>query len=209
MYHCWESPELGKETWQLVLPTALCASVLKLLHDSPVGGHLGLSKTLGKVRQRFYWIHCRRDVEEWCYKCDLCASKKGPKAKQKSPLQLYSTGEPMERVAIDVLGPLPETDRGTKYILIAMDYFSKWPEAYALPNQEAVTIADVLVSQFFTRFGVPTELHSDQVRNFGSRVFQEVCSLLGIHKTRTTALHPQSDGMVEQPNLRESARYLC
>ena len=58
----------------------------------------------------------------------------------------------MVRVAIDVLGPLPETERGNKYILIAMDYFSKWPEAYALPNQEAVTIADVLVSQFFSRF---------------------------------------------------------
>ena len=106
----------------------------------------------------------------------------------------------MKRVAIDVLGPLPETESGNKYILIAMDYFSKWPEAYALPNQEAVTVANVLVSQFFSRFGVPAELHSDQGRNFESHVFQEVCTLLGIHKTRTTALHPQSDGMVERYN---------
>lgn len=106
----------------------------------------------------------------------------------------------MERVAIDVLGPLPETDQGNKYILIAMDYFSKWPEAYALPNQETVTVANVLVSQFFSRFGVPGELHSDQGRNFESSVFQEVCTLLEIHKTRTTALHPQSDGMVERYN---------
>ena len=81
-------------------------------------------------------------------------------------------------VATDVLGPLPETERGNKYILIEMDYFSKWPEAYALPNQEAVNVADVLVPQFFTRFGVPAELHSDQGRDFESRVFQEVCSLL-------------------------------
>ena len=88
--------------------------------------------------------------------------------KTRSPLQLYNVREPMERVAIDVLGPLPETDSGNKYILIAMDYFSKWPEAYALPNQEAVTVANVLVSQFFSRFGVPAELHSDQGRNFES-----------------------------------------
>ena len=63
LYHRWESPERGEETWQLVFPTALRAGVLKLLHDSPVGGHLGVSKTLGKVRARFFWIHCRRNVE--------------------------------------------------------------------------------------------------------------------------------------------------
>jgi len=115
-------------------------------------------------------------------------------------MQLYNFGEPMERVAIDVLGPLPETDQGNNYILIAMDYFSKWPEAYALPNQEAVTVAAVFVSQFLSRFGIPGELHSDQGRNFESSVFQEVCTLLAIHQTRTTAQHPQSDGIVERYN---------
>ena len=94
----------------------------------------------------------------------------------------------MECVAIDVLGPLPETEQGNKYILIAMDYFSKWPEAYALPNQEAIAVTDVLVSQFFSRFGVPSELPSDQGWNFKSSVFQEARTLLGIHNTRTTAL---------------------
>ena len=103
----------------------------------------------------------------------------------------------MERVAIDVLGPLPETDQGNKYILIAMGYFSKWP---ALPNQKPSTVADVLVSQFFSQSSVPGELHSDQGRNFESSVFQEVCTLLGIHKTRTTTLRPQSHSMVKRQN---------
>ena len=81
LYHRWESLERGEETWQLVLPTTLRVGVLRLLHDSPVGGHLGVPKTLGKVRERFYWIHCRRDVEEWCHECYLCASWKGPRVK--------------------------------------------------------------------------------------------------------------------------------
>ena len=200
LYHRWESPERGEETWQLVLPTALRAGKLKLLRDSPVGGHVGVSKTLGKVRARFYWIHCHCDVEEWCHKCDWCTSWKGPTITTRSPFQLYNVEEPMERVAIDVLGPFTETNSGNKYILIAMDYFSKWPEACALQNQEAVTVANVLVSQFFSRFGVPAKLHSDQGRNFESLVFREVCTLLGIHKTRTTTLHPQSDVMVERYN---------
>ena len=106
----------------------------------------------------------------------------------------------MERVAIDVLGPLPVSESGNRYILIAMDYFTKWPEAYALPNQEAETVAKVLVDQFVSRFGAPAQLHSDQGRNFESQVFTEMCKLLGIEKTRTTPLHPQSDGMVERYN---------
>ena len=94
LYHRWELPELGKVTWQLVLPKGHRISVLKQLHDNPVGGHQGVSKTLAKVRERFYWIHCRRDVEEWCQRCDVCAARKGPRVKQRSPLQLYNVREP-------------------------------------------------------------------------------------------------------------------
>lgn len=122
-------------------------------------------------------------------------------------MRQYNVGSPLERVAIDVAGPFPETDAGNKYILVAMDYFTKWTEAYAIPNQEAVTIAKVLVTEFFSRFGVPLELHSDQGRNFESALFQRVCKLLGIRKTRTTPLHPQSDGMVERMN-RTMGKYL-
>jgi transposase InsO family protein len=106
----------------------------------------------------------------------------------------------MERIAIDVLGPLPKTDSGNQYILIAQDYFTKWPEAFALPDQQAVTVAEVLVNQFFTRFGVPMELHSDQGRNFESETLREVCRLLAINKARRTPYHPQSDEIMERFN---------
>lgn len=106
----------------------------------------------------------------------------------------------MERVAVDVLGPFPLTDLGNRYVIVAMDYFTKWPEAYAVPDQTASTTAGKLVTEMFCRFGAPEELHSDQGRNFEAEVFSEVCKRLGIKKTRTTPLHPQSDGLVERFN---------
>lgn len=90
---------------------------------------------------------------------------------------------------------------GNRFILVVMDYFSKWPKAYPIPNQVAATLAEVLTKNMFCRFGVPQELHSDQDRNFESNVFQRVSELLGIRKTKTTPLHQQSDdGMVERFN---------
>ena len=164
------------------------------------GGHFGIKKTLQRLRHRFYWEGMRHDVQEWCKACHVCCAKKGPQRKPQAPLQIYRVGAPMERIAVDITGPLPVTESGNRYILVAMDYFTKWPEAYAIPNQEATTVARKLVDEFFTRFGIPNELHSDQGRNFESAVFQECCNLMGIRKTRTTALHPQSDGMVERFN---------
>ena len=112
----------------------------------------------------------------------------------------------MERIAIDIMGPLPVSKNGNQYLLVTMDYFSKWPEVYPLPNQEARTVAIVLVREFFCRFGIPMELHSDQGRNFESLLMKEVCAILGIHKTRTTPYYPRSDGMVERFNRTLAAQ---
>ena len=98
------------------------------------------------------------------------------------------------------MGPLPETPRKSKYILVIGDYFSKWTEAFPLPNQEAETVVKVLVEQWVCRLGAPRIIHSDQGRNFESKLFKEVYQLLNMHKTRTSAYHPQSDGMVERFN---------
>lgn len=195
-----EDPEGGEQRRQIIVPRNRIPEVLRELHNGTSGGHLGVAKTLGKLRERFYWVNCKDDVKNWCRKCDTCAASNGPQRRQRAPMKLYNVGSPFERIAIDVAGPFPETEAGNKYIVVVMDYFSKWVDAYALPNQEAATIADVLVKEWICRFGVPQELHSDQGRNFESALFQNVCKVLGIRKTRTTALHPQSDGMVERMN---------
>jgi hypothetical protein len=108
----------------------------------------------------------------------------------------YNAGAPFERITIDVAGPFPQSDQGKRYLLIAVDYITKWPGVYAFPNQEASTVTEALVTNF-CRFGIPRELHSDQLRNFESRVMQEGLERLGASNTCTTLLHPQSDGLVE------------
>jgi hypothetical protein len=94
----------------------------------------------------------------------------------------YNVGAPFERIAIDVAVPFPLSSQGNRYLLIAMDYFTKWLEAYALPNQEASTIAEALVMNYF-HFGIPWELHSDQSHNFNSHLLQEILQCLRVSKT--------------------------
>ncbi|GFV71119.1 retrovirus-related Pol polyprotein from transposon 412 [Trichonephila clavipes] len=156
-------------------------------------------KTLHKVRKRIYWNNVRNDVKKCCCTCDSCAARKGARKHTRGRLQLYNVGAPFERIAFDNLGPLPRPSDGNNNILVVMDYFTKWPEAYPIPDQ-ASTVAEILVQHWIPRFGVPLQLLSDQGRNFDSAVCKRLCAILAIDKTRTTTLHPLSDGMVERFN---------
>ena len=92
----------------------------------------------------------------------------------------------MERIAVDILEELPRTENGNKYILVVGDYFTKWTESFSMPNMEAVTVAKVLVNEMISRFGFPDKIHSDEGRQFESMLFQEMCKILQIEKTRAT-----------------------
>ena len=202
LYRRWEDiPGKGlNKCLQFVLPQDLVPTVLEQLHNAPSGSHLGVSKTVEKVRCRFYWPGQRRDIERWCAACETCATRKAPPTKPRAAMQADLPSGPFERVAMDILGPLPITTRGNKYILVVGDYFTKWLESFPLASIEAEKVAEVFVHQFVCRFGTPNILHTDQGRNFDSALVKAMCKLLGIKKTRTTAYHPQSDGLVERFN---------
>ena len=186
--------------YQLLVPASLRKRVLEETHDGLCGGHLGEEKTFQKLKLTHYWPGYWNSVREWCRTCAACASRKTPAPKNKAPLQSIVVGSPMQMVAVDILGPLPQTQSGNKYILVAGDYFTKWIEAYAIPNQEAITIAQKLLDEMFCRFSLPEKLHSDQGRQFESEIVKQLCRLLKIEKSRTTSYHPQSDGFVERFN---------
>ena len=129
-----------------------------------------------------------------------CAQRKNPVPRNRAQLTSIKPGYPLQLVAMDILGPLPESNNRNLHVLVVADYFTRWTEAYALPNQEADTVAHKFVNEFFFRFSLPEQLYSDQGRQFESTVIKEVCNLLQIKKTRTTPYHPQSDGLVERFN---------
>ena len=114
--------------------------------------------------------------------------------------QLFHAGYALEWVHIDIMGPLVETQKGNKYILVIVDQFTKWVEAFPLKNQLAETVAGVVVREFVARFGCPLEIHTDQGRNFESELFKEMCELLEIGKARTTSYRPYANGQVERYN---------
>ena len=107
-------------------------------------------------------------------------------------------GHPWQMLAVDVL-QVPVSSRGNRYLLVLQDYFTKWAEVIPMPNQTAECIAGILID-LFSRFGIPGILHSDQSANFESTMIRRVCAAFGVLKSRTTAYHPQGDGMVEYFN---------
>ena len=144
-----------------------------------------------------------KEVHRYCDRCLTCAKCK-PRAKSRAPQKSFTSGNPMQRIHIDVVGPLPRSRRGNRYILIVQCSFTKWAEVFAISNQRATTRAKVLVRNWICRFGVSDSIHSHQGRNFESKMFSEMCQLLSINKTRTSTYHPEGNGQVE--NLHKTLR---
>jgi hypothetical protein len=107
-------------------------------------------------------------------------------------------GEPWERIGVDITGPHPPSAKGNRYILTCIDHFSKWVEVFPMRNQEATTVARLLVDKVFCTHGMPIQLLTDQGANFESQLFKEVCRLMGIDKIRTSAYRPSTNGNIER-----------
>ena len=140
------------------------------------------------------------DIAYWIRTCDKCQRRKHPNPKRKAPLVPIVTGEPNERLQMDITGPWPTTITGYKYVLVITDMFSKYTEAFAMKDMKAETVADHLLKGWIKKKGPPAEIHTDQGTNFESSLIADFCKTYQIHKTRTSGYHPESDGQVERFN---------
>ena len=185
---------------RLILPEGLKEAALRLHHDIPSAGHQGIKRTKFRIKERFFWYSMGKDIEMYVASCEMCNQRKKPTRHNRYQLVPYHAGIPMERVHMDFVGPLPRTKQGNEHILMMVDQFTKWVEIIPLPSQKAEVTAQAAVNSFFSRFGVPLNIFTDQGRNFESGLFSALCSILQIHKTRTTAYRPSLNGQSERYN---------
>ena len=197
---------------QVVVPLKFRNQVLKLAHESILGGHLGNKKTSEKILMHFFWPGMHADVVRYCRSCEQC-QRTSPKGKV-TKVPLGSTpliDEPFRRVAMDLVGPIePATSRGNRFILTVVDYATRYPEAVALRRIDTQTVAEALVD-IYSRVGIPREVLTDRGSQFTSELMREVSRLLSIRQMTTTPYHPACNGLVERFNgtLKSMLRKMC
>ena len=176
---------------QTVMPTAKRERILTMMHNDVTAGNFSAEKVLGKMVQLYYWYRMRSEIERHCTSCIECQKRKPPHHLPMAPMKSVDVKGFMDRIAMDICGPYPVSDRGNKYTLVVTEYLTKWPEVSPIPNQEAETVP-LCLEDYTSRHGISASLLTDQGRNFESETIQTVCRLYGIRKClrRPTFLRP-------------------
>jgi len=140
----------------------------------------------------------RHSIEDYVRRCDKCQTRKG-KHEFRAPLgEVEDPSEPFQFMSLDITGPYLATPRKNRYLLTFIDHFTRYVEAFAIPDISAETCARVYATQIIARHGCGSTLITDQGRSFTSAFFQETCRILKVRKVRTSAYHAMSNGMVER-----------
>ncbi|MGL5224762.1 MAG: DDE-type integrase/transposase/recombinase, partial [Aeromonas sp.] len=172
---------------------------MELAHTHPMAGHMAAANTIQRIRDRFHWPGLEGEVKRFCQSCPIC-QQTSPQRPPPSPLIPLPVIEvPFERIGMDLVGPLPKSARGHEYILVVVDYATRYPEAIPLRKATSKAIAKELFL-LYSRVGIPTEVLTDQGTPFMSRLIAELCRLLKVKQLRTSVYHPQTDGLVERFN---------
>ena len=182
---------------QLVLPEMYKSVVLRELHDEM--GHQGIDRTTSLIRERFFWPYMQKEIEHYVLRTCTCLKQKTPCKQQRAPLTSIVTTQPFELVSIDFLH-LDKCKGGYEYILVIVDHFTRFAQAYATTSKSAKTVADRIFNDYALKFGMPVRIHHDQGGEFENQLFSQLKMNCGVLGSRTTPYHPQGNGQVERFN---------
>ena len=210
-YYIWDDPLLFKKGADMIIrkcvPENEQGKILDECHASPYGGHFSGERTAHKILQSgFYWPTLFRDCAEWVKFCDRCQKIGNISSRNEMPLRGIMVVQLFDVWGIDFMGPFPPSF-GNLYILLAVDYVSKWVEAVACSRNDANTVMSFLQKNILSRFGTPRTIISDGGSHFANKIFAKLMSRYGIKHVMSLAYHPQTNGQAKISN-REIKRIL-
>ena len=187
-----------REQPRVVIPVSLIQTVLMCYHELPFTAHQGVSRTVEFISKKYWWETLRSDVSGYIKKCDACAKRKTGHRVVAPLRDALVACEFLDVVSLDIVGPLPVTEQGDKYLLTIIDHFTRFCEVIPIAKQDTETIVRKFVTRIITQFGVPKKLLTDRGANFTSALIKETCKLLKIQKLQTSSYNPQANGVCER-----------
>ena len=170
--------------------------------------HPGPKVTLRLINQQYVWPNMTRDIKAWCKNCIACQQCKVSRHNKFIPNHFITPDARFDHVHLDIVGPLPSSC-GYTHLLTVIDRYSRWAEAIPIADTLASTIARAFFDSWITRFGTPVKITTDQGAQFESKLWSELLTILGISRSRTSAYHPESNGMVERLHRDIKAALMC
>ena len=184
----------------IYLPDVMKQKVLKVFHDAPEAGHMGIRKTINRIVNRVYWPQMRTDIKNYVKSCHVCQTVKYDNVKPAGPMGKTDPAEDVfHTVFIDFVGPLPRSKSGNQHLLVLQDELSKWVELFPMRTATAKNVAKRLENEVFCRFGVPDTIVSDHGSQFESKLLKKLCKEWKIRHAFTSVYHP-SPNQAERTN---------
>ena len=195
-------PVKNNKCCRLFIPETLVLKILKICHSHSLAGHPGIQKTCDIVSKNYFWPHCSQQTKEFVLNCETCQLSKG-KVMKRAPLESYPSDLlPFQCVSMNTMGPLPTTDNGNKFILVFVDFLSRYTEIVPIKDRTSISVAEALRHRVITRHSCPQTLLSNNALEFTSKLFSKSCTFYNIKKCNIIAHKPSSNGLVERTNRK-------
>ena len=196
--HLKADPLLTTAKNRIVVPESLRAFVIGQHHNLELHGHQGRKRTSKMICARYYWPGMSDHIARWIRSCSACCRRKTTRPMNSGLTDITLSDEPWETVGIDIVGPLPVTEDGYRWLLTIVDQFSRWPMAIPLRGRTSAEIARALHDHLITQHGPPRTMLSDRGRELISKSMQKLCESWGIRKVATGGYNPTGNAFCER-----------